>query len=78
MELGRKVAALEASHQILLIGISTAPQACVRADEDALTNLFPNRHLIGLPNYANRRVMLPLQKQKPTDCTQLKLFHKLI
>ena len=77
MKLGCQVAALEASHQVLLIGISTAPQACVRADEDALTNLFPIRYLFGLPNYANRRVMLPLQKQEPTD-NNFNLFLKLI
>ena len=53
-----QVAALQPSDQILIIGISSEPQACVRADEEALTIFFTSRYLLSLPNYACRRVVL--------------------
>ena len=59
-----QVASLTPKDQILVVGHSAEPQACVKADQTALTDFFSMRTYIPLPDYAARRVNQPMSSWK--------------
>ena len=51
-----QVTALKADSQVLVIGMTEQPQACVKADQAALDESFDLKLYMPLPDYASRRV----------------------
>jgi hypothetical protein len=54
--LGAELAALGPDERVLLLGLSAAPFACKRKDEEALLALFTKQIHVPLPDYASRQV----------------------
>ncbi len=48
--------ALQPSDRVLVIGESSLPQTCVKADEVALRSFFSHLFYIALPDHSDRRV----------------------
>ncbi len=53
-----QVTAMTAGDQVLVIGLTEEPQACVKADQSILESFFDLKLYLPLPDYASRRVHL--------------------
>ena len=58
MYLHAQVTAMTAADQVLVIGLTEEPQACVKADQSTLESFFDLKLYLPLPDYASRRVQL--------------------